>query len=122
MSFLSSRKKQTARKTSSSTVNNHVPRDPLRERLNRIFDQYKGTVLARSEVVDELDVSSTEDIINIEGTMSYFQAIELDPEDPVGVALAYQLEAPSLGVFNRQGFVEGWRTLGYVSSPSPTLY
>jgi len=26
--------------------------------------------------------------------------------------LAYQLEAPSLGVFNRHGFVEGWRNLG----------
>jgi DCN1-like protein 1/2 len=27
--------------------------------------------------------------------------------------LEYQLDAPSLGVFNRQGFVEGWRSLGY---------
>ena len=58
------------------------------------------------------DVSSSEDIMNIEGTMSYFQAINLDPEDPVGMALAYQLDAPSLGVFNRHGFVEGWRNLG----------
>jgi len=63
--------------------------------------------------VDGLDVSSSEDIINIEGTMSYFQAIGLDPEEPVGLALSYQLEAPSLGVFNRHGFVEGWRNLGY---------
>ena len=27
--------------------------------------------------------------------------------------MEYQLDAPSLGVFNRQGFVEGWRSLGY---------
>ena len=111
-SFLSSRKKQTARKTSSTTVNNHIPRDPIRERLNRIFDQYKGITLSGGQF-DGLDVSSSEDIINIEGTMSYFQAIGLDPEEPVGLALSYQLEAPSLGVFNRHGFVEGWRNLGY---------
>lgn len=114
-SFLSSRKKQAARKTSSATVNNHVPRDPLRERLNRLFDQYKGTELRPgTNEVDKLDVSSSEDIMNIEGTMSYFQAIGLDPDDPVGLALAYQLDAPSLGVFNRHGFVEGWRNLRYV--------
>jgi hypothetical protein len=115
-SFLSSRKKQAARKISSSAVNNHIPRDPIRDRLNRIFDQYKGITMFGGKV-DGLDVSSSEDIMNIDGTWSYFQAIGLDPEDPVGLALAYQLDAPSLGVFNRHGFVEGWRHLGY---PLPT--
>jgi hypothetical protein len=46
--------------------------------------------------------------------MQYFQAMGLDPEDPVGLALAYQLDATSLGVFNRHGFVEGWRNLQYI--------
>jgi len=62
------------------------------------------------------DVSSAEDIINIEGTMRFFEAIGLDPEEPAVLAVAYHLDAPSLGVLSRSGFVEGWRTYGY----SPT--
>jgi hypothetical protein len=46
MSFLpgysTSRGKKTPRKTSIS-ANNHTIRDVHRDRLNRIFDQYKGS-------------------------------------------------------------------------------
>lgn len=68
-----------------------------------------------------IDTTSTDDIMNIDGTIQYFDALNLDPEEPVGLALAYQLDAPSLGVFNRHGFVEGWRRLGYDPSITPML-
>jgi DCN1-like protein 1/2 len=45
--------------------------------------------------------------------MKYLQALKMDLEDPVVLVLAYQLESPSLGVFTRQGFVDGWKLMGY---------
>jgi hypothetical protein len=45
--------------------------------------------------------------------MSYFETIGLDPEEPAVLVVGYHLDAPSLGVFTRQGFVEGWKNLGY---------
>jgi DCN1-like protein 1/2 len=48
------------------------------------------------------------------GTMRYLETLGLDPEDPAVLVLAYCLRSPSLGIFSRQGFVEGWRSLGYV--------
>jgi len=58
------------------------------------------------------DAASSEDIINIEGTIRYFQEISLDPEEPAVFAVAYRLDAPSLGIITRTGFIEGWRSLG----------
>lgn len=48
------------------------------------------------------------------GTMQYLTALGLDPEDPVFLVLAYCLSSPSLGILTRQGFVDGWRRLGYL--------
>jgi DCN1-like protein 1/2 len=53
-------------------------------------------------------------MINIEGTIRYLQALGLDPEEPVVLVLAYQLDSPAIGAFTRTGFVEGWRTIGYL--------
>jgi DCN1-like protein 1/2 len=47
--------------------------------------------------------------------MKYLQTLKLDLEDPVVLVLAYQLEAPSLGIFTRQGFVDGWKLMGYTA-------
>lgn len=57
---------------------------------------------------------SDPDMINIEGTIRYLETMELDPEEPVVLVLAYQLDSPSIGAFTRTGFVEGWRTIGYL--------
>ena len=59
-----------------------------------------------------LDTSTQDDIINIDGTISFFEQIGLDPEEPAVLVMAYCLDAPSLGILNRHGFVEGWRNLG----------
>jgi hypothetical protein len=121
MSFLpglsSNRRKQTTRKPQGPLPpsNNHIPRDPQRDRLNRIFDQYKGFPHHHHHQQDHsyvLDHANVDDIMNVEGTIQYFEAINLDPEEAVVLALAYQLDSPSLGVFKRHGFVEGWRNLG----------
>jgi len=86
----------------------------MRDRLSRIFDQYKGAKPFIMEVSDMYlqDAANPEDIINIEGTIRYFQEISLDPEELAMLAVAYRLDAPSLGIITRTGFVEGWRSLG----------
>jgi len=115
MSSLSGgRKRQQTPRKPSTTSNNHISRDPIRDRLSRIFDQYKGAKPFIVEVSDLYlqDAASSEDIINIEGTIRYFQEISLDPEEPAVFAVAYRLDAPSLGIITRTGFIEGWRSLG----------
>jgi DCN1-like protein 1/2 len=59
-----------------------------------------------------IDTTSAEDIINIDGTIRYFQEISLDPEELAVLAVAYKLDAPSLGIITRTGFIEGWKSLG----------
>jgi DCN1-like protein 1/2 len=62
-----------------------------------------------------IDNLNPKDIMDVDGTIQYFKAIELDPEEVAVLAVAYHLDAPSLGVFNRHGFIEGWKNLGCVS-------
>jgi DCN1-like protein 1/2 len=121
--FSGGRKKQLAPRKPSTTPVNHVARDPAREKLSRIFDTYKGSPSPNKGCAGETDdgcadTVNTEDIINIEGTIRYFGDIALDPEEPAVLAVAYKLDAPTLGVFTRTGFVDGWRALGYVYLPT----
>ncbi|KAK9481029.1 Cullin binding-domain-containing protein [Lipomyces japonicus] len=51
-------------------------------------------------------------VIGIDGTISLFQELGVDLEDPVALAIAYKLEAPSVARFERDGFVNGWVSLG----------
>ena len=38
------------------------------------------------------------------------------PEDVVILAVAYELKPPAMGTWSRKGWVDGWRSLGYVHS------
>ncbi|KAK0536016.1 Scaffold-type E3 ligase [Tilletia horrida] len=68
-----------------------------RDRLNALFDEYK----------DE-----DGDNITIEGAMELCSDLGISPEDPAILPLSFYLRSPSLGTFTRDGYVDGWRTLG----------
>lgn len=49
-----------------------------------------------------------ESIIGIEGTLKYIEDLGFDPEDSITLVLAHFLEAPSMGVFYKDKFVQIW--------------
>ncbi|KAK9468837.1 Cullin binding-domain-containing protein [Lipomyces arxii] len=66
--------------------------------LTELFDKYK----------DLEDPTS----IGLDGTINYIQDLGVDLEDPVVLALAYKLSAPTVGQFSKQGFINGWQEMG----------
>jgi len=68
-----------------------------RDRLNALFEEYK----------DEDGEN-----ITIEGAMELCSDLGISPEDPVILPLSFYLKSPSLGTFSREGYVDGWRSLG----------
>ena len=56
--------------------------------------------------------------ITIDGTIKLCQDLDVDPEDVVLLAVAYELKSPSMGQWERKGWVDGWKALGCVLSPA----
>lgn len=46
--------------------------------------------------------------IDINGTLQYLEDLGFEPEDPKSLTLAYFLESPTMGVFNREAFLNNW--------------
>lgn len=76
---------------------------PSDKKITEVFEQYK----------DE-----DGDDITIEGTMAFCEAISLPLEDAGVLALSYVLKSPQMGVFTKQGWIEGWRSLGCDNIPA----
>jgi DCN1-like protein 1/2 len=86
--------------TASSTQNRRDSTTQSQaQKLNVLFDGYK----ARGEPGDS---------ISIDGTIRLCADLEVDPEDVVLLAVAYELKAPGVGEFTRAGWRDGWRNLG----------
>jgi len=66
-------------------------------KLKSLFDKY---------------AESSTNIIAADGTIRFCEDLEVDPEDPVLLALAYELKSGRLGEWNKQGWVDGWKNLG----------
>jgi len=71
------------------------------QKLNLLFDKYKG-----------IGGGDQGDSISIDGTIKLCADLEVDPEDVVLLAVAYELKAPGVGEFTRAGWRDGWRNLG----------
>lgn len=50
--------------------------------------------------------------ITIDGTIKLCEDLDVNPEDVVLLAIAYELKSPSMGVWTKKGWVEGWKALG----------
>lgn len=64
-------------------------------------------------------------IITVNGTMKYLQDIDIGLEEPTILVIAELLQAPTMGEFAREGFVDGWKASGYPSSefaPPPPFF
>lgn len=71
----------------------------------------------RLESIFEKYCNKETDEIDIDGTVVYFQDLGVDLADPVGLAIAEQLESPAEGRFTRIGFVLGWNKADVTSVP-----
>lgn len=91
------------------------------KKIESLFDQYKGELIF-TFLQSMLFVSSAQDgfkadflldgdVIGIDGTLSFCKDLGVDPEDVVMLAVAYELKSPSVGVWTRQGWLDGWKKL-----------
>lgn len=72
--------------------------------LNKIFEKYRE------------DAAGAPDAVGTDGTMKYFQDIDVDLEDLEAFAAHEIVQAPAMGEMSREGFVNGWQERKYVSS------
>ncbi|GJJ14044.1 hypothetical protein Clacol_008301 [Clathrus columnatus] len=71
----------------------------MNQKLNTLFDKYKA-------------LGDDGENISIEGTLKLCEDLAVDPEDVVLLAVAFELKAPGVGEFTREGWRDGWRSLG----------
>ncbi|ABN65156.2 predicted protein [Scheffersomyces stipitis CBS 6054] len=50
--------------------------------------------------------------IDINGTMQYLEDLEIEPEDPQSLTLAFFLHSPRMGVFSKSQFLKQWQQYG----------
>lgn len=62
------------------------------------------------EKTDEVDT------IGIDGTMQYFEQLGIDLESVEFLIPMEIVQAPALGEITKDGFVSGWRKIGYVDT------
>ncbi|KAF8737032.1 hypothetical protein AX14_013565 [Amanita brunnescens Koide BX004] len=68
-------------------------------KLNSLFDKYKDP--------------RPDDDINIDGTLALCADLDVDPEKDVALlAVAFELQSPRIGVWTRQGWIQGWKNIG----------
>lgn len=52
--------------------------------------------------------------ITIDGTIKLCEDLQVDPEDVVLLAVAYELKSPGVGQWSKKGWLDGWKELGSV--------
>jgi DCN1-like protein 1/2 len=57
----------------------------------------------------------------VDGTLDFCSDLGVDPEDVVLLAVACELQSPSVGRWKKASWMQGWRGLGYVSFLVPFL-
>jgi DCN1-like protein 1/2 len=73
---------------------------PSSSQLEKLFNQYKD---------------SDDDDITVDGTLSLCKDLGVDPEDVVLLAVACELQSPSVGRWKKAGWLQGWRGLSVES-------
>jgi len=71
---------------------------PSTSKLVSLFDKYK-------------DPDEPEEI-TIDGTINLCEDLDVDPEDVVLLAVAYELKSPQMGRWTKKGWIDGWKNLG----------
>ncbi|PBK85653.1 hypothetical protein ARMGADRAFT_1036103 [Armillaria gallica] len=80
-------------------------------KLNTLFDKYK-------DPVNRPRADPDGDEITIDGTIKFCEDLAVNPEDVVLLSVAYELKSKRMGEWGRQGWLEGWRSLGSDNIPA----
>ncbi|KIM41840.1 hypothetical protein M413DRAFT_27408 [Hebeloma cylindrosporum] len=70
---------------------------PSTSKLAQLFEKYKDP--------DDEDIT-------VNGTIKFCEDLEVDPEEVVLLALAFELKSKQMGRWTRQGWIDGWKSLG----------
>jgi len=91
----------------AAAAKRHDSVGPSVSKLNALFDKYKD--------VDGPDISA-------DGTIKWCEDLNVNPEDVVLLAVAFELKSPRVGEWNKKGWTDGWKSLGCDSIPSMKAY
>jgi len=58
-------------------------------------------------------IEADSDKISVDGTLQLCDHLGTDAEDVALLALALELKSPAPGEWERKGWIDGWRALGY---------
>lgn len=87
---------------------------PSTEKIAALFGRYQGKLHSlRSCIFSESFVVSDgdEDEIGLDGTINFLNDLQLGLEEPVVLALAYELGSPAVGRWPKSGWIEGMKAL-----------
>ncbi|KIW33472.1 hypothetical protein, variant 2 [Cladophialophora immunda] len=76
---------------------NSVP--PVQHNLNKLFDQYRD------------NPKESPDTIGIEGAQKYLTDLGIELDEVAHLSICDLLQCPSIGEFERESFVSGWRNV-----------
>lgn len=61
------------------------------------------------------------DKVGVDGTMRYFDKdLQINLENASMLVAAEAIQAPTVGIMTKTGFVEGWKTIGFVVKEAAT--
>jgi len=90
----------------SGSGNSAVP--PIQQNLTKLFDQYRD------------DPKQSPDRIGIEGAQKYLTDLDVELDEVAHLALCDLLQCPSIGEFERDPFISGWRSASLGSNTYDT--
>lgn len=79
----------------TTTTTRGAPKPAENSALVAIFDAYKDP--------------SNDQIIDIDGTLKYLEDLEIDPDDPKSLTLAFLFKSRKVGEFQRESFLQVWQ-------------
>jgi hypothetical protein len=98
------------------------PSAAARDTLDKLFEKYRGMLL----FINSLSVANSdlnpdakndeEDTIGVDGTMNYLEALGVNLENASMLVPMEIVQAPTVGELSKEGFVDGWKAVRYVSS------
>ena len=59
-----------------------------------------------------VSLDRADDDITVDGTLDLCSDLSVDPEDVVLLAVACELQSPSVGRWKKADWIQGWRSLG----------
>jgi DCN1-like protein 1/2 len=95
-----------------STNNGNTASTPMQQSLTKIFDAYRGWLppppKLRLLTPSPDEPTTNPDKINITGAQKYLTDLCIELDEVVHLALCDLLSCPSIGEFEREGFISGW--------------